>query len=117
MTLGLAERQGDLFDDVTRFCDGVLAESSVYSVLYRERDRLFPESGGRTHLDLWTEMPSELGFCHSTVLVKFRRFASSRGPNADQAMGPLSTSDRGCSIACSSTPSSSASVIWSIANL
>ena len=43
MTLGLAERQGDLFDDVTRFCAETLAESSVYSVLARERDGLFPD--------------------------------------------------------------------------
>jgi hypothetical protein len=43
MTLGLAERQGDLLDDVNRFCDGALAESSVYAVLHRERDRLFPD--------------------------------------------------------------------------
>ena len=43
MTLGLAERQGDLLDDVTRFCSELLAESSVYSLLHRERDRLFPD--------------------------------------------------------------------------
>jgi Transposase DDE domain/Transposase domain (DUF772) len=43
MTLGQAERQGDLLDDVNRFCDRTLADSSVYSVLHRERDRLFPD--------------------------------------------------------------------------
>src|SRR6266566_3099508 len=43
MTLGLADRQGDLLDDVARFCDEVLPESSIYAVLYRERDRLFPD--------------------------------------------------------------------------
>jgi hypothetical protein len=43
MTLGLADRQGDLFDDVTRFCDGVVAPSSVYALLHREGDRLFPD--------------------------------------------------------------------------
>jgi hypothetical protein len=43
VTLGQADRQGDLLDDVTRFCDGALPESSVYSVLYRERERLFPD--------------------------------------------------------------------------
>jgi len=43
MTLGLAERQGDLLDDVTRFCDETLAESSVYALLHRERDALFPD--------------------------------------------------------------------------
>jgi len=43
MTLGQAVRQGDLFDDVNRFCDRTLPESSVYSVLARERDRLFAD--------------------------------------------------------------------------
>jgi hypothetical protein len=43
MTLGLAERQGDLFDEVTRFCDQALPEASVYGLLHRERDRLFPD--------------------------------------------------------------------------
>jgi hypothetical protein len=43
MTLGVAERQGDLFDDVTRFCAETLGVSSVYAVLARERDRLFPD--------------------------------------------------------------------------
>jgi hypothetical protein len=43
MTLGQADRQGDLLDDVTRFCDEALPESSIYAVLYRERDRLFPD--------------------------------------------------------------------------
>lgn len=43
MTLGLAERQGDLLDDVKRFCDDQLAENSIYAVLHRERDRLFPD--------------------------------------------------------------------------
>ena len=41
MTLGVGEAQGDLFDDVTRFCAETLAGSSVYVVLARERDRLF----------------------------------------------------------------------------
>ena len=43
MTLGLAERQGDLLDDVRQFCDGALGENSIYAVLHRERDRLFPD--------------------------------------------------------------------------
>jgi Transposase domain (DUF772) len=43
MTLGLAQRQGDLLDDVTRFCDQTLPEGSVYGLLHRERDRLFPD--------------------------------------------------------------------------
>ena len=43
MTLGMAERQGDLLDEVSRVCGQLLPESSVYSVLHRERDRLFPD--------------------------------------------------------------------------
>jgi len=43
MTLGMAERQGDLLDEVNRFCEQTLAENSVYAVLHRERDRLFPD--------------------------------------------------------------------------
>lgn len=54
MTLGLADRQGDLLDDVTRFCDEALAESSIYAVLCRERDRLFPD-------ELFTDLYSDKG--------------------------------------------------------
>jgi hypothetical protein len=43
MSLGVAERQGNLLDDVERFCDEALAEESVYGFLHRERDRLFPD--------------------------------------------------------------------------
>jgi hypothetical protein len=43
VTLGLAERQGDLLDDLKRFCDEALPENSIYAVLHRERDRLFPD--------------------------------------------------------------------------
>ncbi len=43
MSLGLAERQGDLLDDVVRFCDEALPATSVYGLLHRERDRLFPD--------------------------------------------------------------------------
>lgn len=43
MTLGLAERQGVLFDDVTRFCEEAVAGRSVYAVMHRERDGLFPD--------------------------------------------------------------------------
>jgi hypothetical protein len=43
MSVGLAERQGDLLDDVSRFCDEMLPEGSVYGLLHRERDRLFPD--------------------------------------------------------------------------
>lgn len=54
MTLGLAERQGDLLDDVTRFCDESLPESSVYRLLHRERDVLFPD-------ELFADLFSERG--------------------------------------------------------
>src|SRR6266545_1792062 len=43
MTLGQAPRQGDLLDEVTRFCDATLARDSIYALLHRERDRLFPD--------------------------------------------------------------------------
>src|SRR6266542_1384803 len=43
MSLGLADRQGDLLDDVNRFCERTLPENSIYAVLARERDRLFPD--------------------------------------------------------------------------
>src|SRR2546422_1033802 len=43
MSLGLVQRQGDLLDDVTRFCDESLPEGSVFRFLHRERDRLFPD--------------------------------------------------------------------------
>jgi IS5 family transposase len=41
MSLGLAERQGSLFDDLERFCEEKLASDSIYSFLHRERDTLF----------------------------------------------------------------------------
>src|ERR1035437_7022652 len=43
MTLGLADRQANLFDDVEQFCDEVLDERSIYAFMHRERDRLFPD--------------------------------------------------------------------------
>jgi IS5 family transposase len=43
MTLGVTNNQGDLLDDVARFCDEVLPEKSIYSFLRRERERLFPD--------------------------------------------------------------------------
>jgi IS5 family transposase len=41
MTLGVANNQGDLLDDVARFCNEVLSEKSIHSFLRRERERLF----------------------------------------------------------------------------
>jgi IS5 family transposase len=43
MTLGVANKQGDLLDDVTRFCDETLPKDSIYAFLHRERDQLFPD--------------------------------------------------------------------------
>ncbi len=43
MTLGVADKQGDLFDDVERFCAEALPERSIYAFMRRERDRLFPD--------------------------------------------------------------------------
>ncbi len=43
MTLGVANKQGDLLDDVTRFCDQALDKDSIYAFLHRERERLFPD--------------------------------------------------------------------------
>ena len=41
--MGLAERQGDLLDDLNRFCEQAVPQTSVYALLNRERDRLFPD--------------------------------------------------------------------------
>jgi hypothetical protein len=43
VTMGRADRQGDLFDDVVRFCQDSLPGNSIYGFLARERDRLFPD--------------------------------------------------------------------------
>lgn len=43
LTLGVAQRQGDLLDDVAQFCGRVLPENSIYGLLHRERDRFFPD--------------------------------------------------------------------------
>jgi hypothetical protein len=43
VALGRADHQGDLFDDVVRFCERSLPENSIYGFLARERDRLFPD--------------------------------------------------------------------------
>lgn len=52
MTLGMAPRQGDLLDDLNRFCDESLAPDSIYGFLHRERDRLFPDE---MFADLFTD--------------------------------------------------------------
>jgi DDE family transposase/transposase-like protein DUF772 len=43
VALGRVDHQGDLFDDVVRFCERSLPENSIYGFLARERDRLFPD--------------------------------------------------------------------------
>jgi hypothetical protein len=44
MTLGLNDAQLDLRDDLSWFCESTLSEQSIFSVLARERDRLFADS-------------------------------------------------------------------------
>jgi transposase len=52
MTLGVADRQGDLYDDVAVFCEKTLPERSIYVLLARGRDRLFPDEA---FADLFTD--------------------------------------------------------------
>ena len=53
MTLGVANKQGDLLDDVTRFCDETLDGQSIYAFLHRERDQLVPDEA---FADLFDDM-------------------------------------------------------------
>ena len=43
MTLGLAERQGRLGNVAVARCEAELPERSIYRLLHRERERLFPD--------------------------------------------------------------------------
>ena len=43
MSLGRSCRQSQLFDEVSEYCESTLGESSIYTFLQRERDRLFPD--------------------------------------------------------------------------
>jgi hypothetical protein len=43
MTLGLAERQGGLFNVAVQRCEAELPERSIYRLLHAERDRLFAD--------------------------------------------------------------------------
>jgi hypothetical protein len=43
VALGVASRQLDLLDPVTRFCDGSLPANSIFAFLYRHRDVFFPD--------------------------------------------------------------------------
>jgi len=52
MTLGVADKQGELLDDVARFCEEALPGRSIYAFLRRERDQLFPDEA---FSDLFTD--------------------------------------------------------------
>ena len=54
MTLGRAGRQRDLLDELSRFCEQALPENSIYALLNRERDVLFPD-------ELFTDLFSDRG--------------------------------------------------------
>ena len=43
MTLGKAQRQLDILDENRRFCEKLVGDKSVYALLHRERDQLFPD--------------------------------------------------------------------------
>ena len=43
VSLGMAGRQPSVLNDMDRFCDEALSENSIYALLHRERDRLFPD--------------------------------------------------------------------------
>lgn len=44
MTLGLAPVQQDLLDRPGEYCDRMVPERSVYALLHRERDQMFPDA-------------------------------------------------------------------------
>jgi len=52
--LGRAERQRDLLDELSRFCEQTLPENSIYALLNRERDVLFPD-------EMFTDLFSDRG--------------------------------------------------------
>jgi hypothetical protein len=43
MSLGLAPRQAEVFATTATFCDGRVAEGSIYGLLHRECHRLFAD--------------------------------------------------------------------------
>ena len=53
MSLGVAPRQTDVFATTTSFCEGRVAEDSIYAVLHRECFNLFPDS---MFADLFTDV-------------------------------------------------------------
>ena len=61
MTLGLAERQGELFNVAVARCEAELPERSIYRLLHTERDRLF---GDELFADLYVHLAySFLRYC------------------------------------------------------
>ena len=53
VTLGLTPGQADLFRSTAGFCDGRVAPDSIYGLLHRECDRLFPDD---MFADLFTDV-------------------------------------------------------------
>ncbi len=53
MTLGSAPRQGDLLRTTANYCQGRVAEDSIYDVLHRECFALFPDE---MFADLFTDV-------------------------------------------------------------
>jgi hypothetical protein len=45
MTLGRTPEQGDLWRSSTKYCEGRLSPTSIFSLLHRECHRLFPDEG------------------------------------------------------------------------
>src|SRR5215469_3836065 len=43
MSLGKAKRQFDILDENRRFCEKQVGPASIYALLHRERDQLFPD--------------------------------------------------------------------------
>jgi Transposase domain (DUF772) len=43
MTLGRAAQQQALWEGLDRFCEATLAHDSIYALLHREREQLFPD--------------------------------------------------------------------------
>ncbi len=53
MSLGLSPRQQDMFATTTGFCGPLVAPDSIYGLLHRECDRLFPDE---MFADLFTDV-------------------------------------------------------------
>ncbi len=53
MTLGVTPSQFDLFRSTTGFCEGRVGVDSIYGLLHRECDRLFPDA---MFADLFTDV-------------------------------------------------------------